>query len=129
MKRKTKNIIEKPNYSGINREIHGVLRDFDSNMVFSEIENGKVFYRQTNIKDLPIKPNNLDGRRGFHSGVWLKVLKNNVVNSNHIVSPIGYKWVVTNHKDFFKVVFQLHEEVSNHFQVFIRNLTPSLIVN
>ena len=84
MKRKTKNIIEKPNYSGINREIHGVLRDFDSNMVFSEIENGKVFYRQTNIKDLPIKPNNLDGRRGFHSGVWLKVLKNNVVNSNYI---------------------------------------------
>lgn len=81
MKRKIKNIIPKPNYSGVYRQIHGVLRDNNGNMVFSERENDCVIYKLTNIKDLNIEPNNI-GRREFNKR-WLSYLKENVIDTNY----------------------------------------------
>jgi hypothetical protein len=82
MKRNQKNNIPKPNYFDTNREIHGVLRDPNGCMIFSEFENGKVVYRLTSIKDLPIKPNNI-GRREFRKN-WITELSKYVVDTNYI---------------------------------------------
>jgi len=81
-KRKIKNIIPKPNYSGKFRQVHGVLRNSEGFMVFSVIENENVIYKLTDVLDLPIKPNNI-GRREFNKK-WVTFLESQVVNSNYI---------------------------------------------
>lgn len=82
MKRKIKNNVPKPNYSDKYREVHGVLRNIEGYMVFSELENGNVVYMLTNIKDLNITPDKI-GRREFNKR-WLVYLKQNVVDTNYL---------------------------------------------
>jgi hypothetical protein len=80
-KREIKNIIPKPNYVGVLRQVHGVLRNHEGFMVFSVIEKSEVIYKLTNILDLPIKPNNI-GRRGFDKR-WISFLQSHILDSNY----------------------------------------------
>jgi hypothetical protein len=82
MKRKTKNNIPKPNYLGSYRQIHGVLRDVNGFMIFSEIENNNVVYRLTKIKDFDIKADK-NGRREFNKR-FLPFLEKNVVDNYYV---------------------------------------------
>ena len=76
MRRERKNNNKYPNFSNIKREVTSVLRDIDGFMVFSEMINGQLFYRKTNLKDINIKPDKT-GRRRFNKGKHL---------SKHIIS-------------------------------------------
>jgi hypothetical protein len=66
------------------REVTSVFRDENGYMVYSEISNGEVKYKLTNLKDLThIKPNET-GRRRFNSKRDLSSLQKNVVNENFL---------------------------------------------
>jgi 5-methylcytosine-specific restriction endonuclease McrA len=81
-KRKITNHFKKPNYVGKYRHIHGVLRDSNGYMVFSEKTNSGIVYKLTSITDLSIKPNN-EGKREFNKK-WVSELQKNVVNENYV---------------------------------------------
>jgi hypothetical protein len=83
MRRKRKNNNKYPNFSNTKREITSVLRDINGFMVFSELIEGQLFYRKTNLKDINIKPDKT-GRRRFNKGKHLSILKLNIIDDNYM---------------------------------------------
>jgi len=82
MRRKKEHTNQYPNFSNVYREVTSVLRDVNGFMVFSEIIDGQLFYRKTNLKDINIKPNKT-GRRGFDKRYHLPILKSNIVEFDY----------------------------------------------
>lgn len=80
MKRKIRNKMPYPNFTGKFRHVHSVLRDREGYMVYSEIIDGKICYRKTNLLDLDYITPDKNGKRGFNSKRDLPILKNHVVD-------------------------------------------------
>jgi 5-methylcytosine-specific restriction endonuclease McrA len=65
------------------RHISSVLRDSSGYMCFSEEENGVLYIRKTNIKDIALIKPNKKGQRGFQKVYIDKILKYNITDSDY----------------------------------------------
>jgi len=80
MKRKIRNTMDYPDFTGKFRHIHSILRDNEGYMVYSEVVDGKIYYRKTNLFDLNTVEPDRTGRRGFNISRDISVLQQNVID-------------------------------------------------
>jgi len=80
MKRKIRNTMDYPDFTGKFRHIHSILRDNEGYMVYSEVVDGKIYYRKTNLSDLNTVEPDRTGRRGFNISRDISVLQQNVID-------------------------------------------------
>jgi 5-methylcytosine-specific restriction endonuclease McrA len=82
MKRKIRNTVQYPNFTNKFRHIHSVLRDEEGYMVYSEMIDGKIYYRKTDLLDLENVKADKSGRRGFNVPRDIPKLKKHIINDD-----------------------------------------------
>ena len=82
MKRKIRNTMPYPDFTGDFRHIHSVLRDKEGYMVYSEIIDNKIYYRKTDLLDLENVNPDQSGRRGFNIQRDISTLKQRTIEND-----------------------------------------------